>query len=467
LAQIHGDVSSEGKTAPSTLGVSPLSLNYVIHLEQETSEVKHFTVINQGNIPMNINVAAPANPDYLITSPPQLSLTHGNITIPGKAKHSVANRIEIDVAFAPRSVPEPSATILITDEDNANVSATIKLSGRVIESAQGLWEGGYQYISEFQGQALEQSGDPPANATYGSTAFERPLTMIFDPQNDLWASFDVLDSNGPPPLIELSRAQLVALKHGGRVRPKVILAEQGTTGVPFTLARSVAFDVAGDLWLSDQNKKAIMEFLPNQIRKSGSPTPTVLISSDNFVPSVIRFDTLNNLWVNMAQVPFNQSNPLQMWRFGSAERAASGASNPGLMVILPDSLNPKDLTFDSSGNMWIAGLSSHGDTIEMFPAGDLSGTGTISPQAAVTITSSAFGSSNSGSCLGGIDFDHSGDLWVSIGTEDGGCGPTQVVDFTPAQLSTGGSISPTVTIGQNSTKTNLFINGPLRFGPIL
>jgi hypothetical protein len=139
------------------------------------------------------------------------------------------------------------------------------------------------------------------------------------------------------------------------------------------------------------------------------------------------------------------------------------------MVNLPDALHPSDLAFDSSGNMWLAGSSSHGDTIEMFSAGDLSGAGEISPSAAVTITSPAFGPvPDSGSCLGGIDFDHSGDLWVSVHTSSGDCrADVQVVDFTPEQLSAGGSLVPSVSIGQNSTKTNLSFPGPIRFGPTL
>jgi hypothetical protein len=97
----------------------------------------------------------------------------------------------------------------------------------------------------------------------------------------------------------------------------------------------------------------------------------------------------------------------------------------------------------------------------MFPAADLGAAGQISPLAAVTLTSPAFaGLEGTGSCLGGSDFDHSGDLWVC------GTATTQVVEFTPVQLTARGNLAPAVTISQNPTKTNLFLNGPLRLGPV-
>jgi hypothetical protein len=103
----------------------------------------------------------------------------------------------------------------------------------------------------------------------------------------------------------------------------------------------------------------------------------------------------------------------------------------------------------------------------MIPASDLGGSGQISPSASVMVTSSAFGLLvGTGSCLGGIDFDRSGDLWVSVGAKNADCeANTQVVKFTPGQLGTGGNLTPSVTIGENSKATNLFLPGPLRFGP--
>jgi hypothetical protein len=61
-----------------------------------------------------------------------------------------------------------------------------------------------------------------------------------------------------------------------------------------------------------------------------------------------------------------------------------------------------------------------------------------------------------------------GDLWVSVGTNNDECeAAQQIIEFTPGQLSTGGDLTPSVTILQNKKQTNLIAPGPIRFGPTL
>jgi hypothetical protein len=325
----------------------------------------------------------------------------------------------------------------------------------------GLFVGGFNFVYEFEGKALEKSGTPTPNLAFGGTTLFNPLSITFDSHENLWIAYGGT-SSGPLPVIELTRANLAALKKGKGVNPKVVIKDKGKSDVPFILPRSLAFDSAGDLWVSDPGRNAIMDFLPKQIKKSGGPAPTTFISAADFVPGAIRFDASDNLWVEQ----FQTSNPQQISRFAPGDRAASGTPNPGLIVDLPDGIDPVDLAFDSSGNLWLAGPGSAGDTLEMIAASDLTGTGEISPSAAVTVTSSAFGVLvGSGSCLGGIDFDPSGNLWVSVGTNNTNCeAATQIVEFTPSQLNAGGNLVPSVTIGQNHKQTNLLLPGPIRFG---
>jgi hypothetical protein len=332
------------------------------------------------------------------------------------------------------------------------------------EKPQGLWVGGEKYFSEFQGRALTKDGTPRANLAFGSSAYFAPESIAFDGQENFWAVFQGINDNLPSPALELTRADLAALKAGKLVKIKVLISRQGNSSVPFTDPESIGFDTAGDLWVIDGGQ-ALLELTAAQIKKSGGPTPTISITSSNGVPTKLRFDGSDNLWVVALQLPFNPSSPMQLWRFAPGDRTSSGPANPSLIVNLPDSISPADFAFDGAGNIWLAGYAVGGDLVEMLSASDLGGTGEISPAANVSITSSAFGSSYD--CLGGIDFDRSGGLWVSVGA--GSCGngavPDQLVEFTPGQLSMGGDLTPSVTIGQNSGKTNLFIPGPLRFGP--
>ena len=335
---------------------------------------------------------------------------------------------------------------------------------------QGLWVGGENFFSEFQGTALTQSGTPPANLVFGSNVYVAPGSIAFDAHEDLWAVFQSVNFNRPFPALELSRAELAAIKAGKVVNPKVIISRHGHSSVPFVGPASIGFDAAGDLWVIDVGQK-LLELTARQIKKSGGPKPKILITSPNANPTTLRFDQSDNLWVAVLQLPFNPTNPIQLWKFAPGDRASSGPANPSLIVNLPDLFFFVDLAFDSAGNLWFAGSGSHGDALEMISASNLTGTGEISPPAAVTVTSSEFGVLvGGGSCLGGIDFDSSGDLWVSVGGREGGCSgniTTQLVDFTPSQLSVGGDLTPSVTIGQNAKQTNLFLPGPLRFGPAL
>jgi hypothetical protein len=326
---------------------------------------------------------------------------------------------------------------------------------------QGLWVGGFKYFSEFQGNALKQSGTPKANLAFGSFVYNGPTSMAFDRHQNLWAVFQSINDNLAPPALEITRQDFALLKARQPVKAKVIISSQGNSPDPFRVPESIGFDSAGDLWVNDWGKR-LVELLPSQIEKSGSPTPNIVLTSPNSVPTQLRFDGSDNLWVVEFPLPF--STHTMIWRFAPADRTVSGPSNPSLIVHLSDPLSVDDFSFDGAGNLWLAGRASNGDELEMISASNLSGSGEIFPPGTI-ITSAAFGSSYD--CLGGIDFDHLGDLWVSVGTDICGSGTVeqQVVEFTPGQLSAGGNLTPSVVIGRNPRKTNIFFPDPLRFGP--
>jgi hypothetical protein len=172
----------------------------------------------------------------------------------------------------------------------------------------------------------------------------------------------------------------------------------------------------------------------------------------------MRFDASDNLWVSASD---------QLWRFAPSDRAVGGPLNPSLIVNLPANFGVGDIAVDSSGNLWLAGgdfTLGLEDEIKMISAADLGGSGQITPPIQVTITSSAFGGEPGlpgGICLGGIDFDHFGNLWISAH-----CDPeTHLIEFTPSQLSIGGDLTPSITISPNASKTNIAFPGPIRFGP--
>jgi hypothetical protein len=344
------------------------------------------------------------------------------------------------------------------------IAATFVFSIHIASAAskakpQGLWVADDQFNVEFEGKALKQSGEPSARTKFSSNNFHSPRSIAFDRHNNLWIAYSP-KRNGPSALVEIIPSDVASIKTGKPAQPHIVIRSKSSDPNGFNPG-NVAFDHAGNLWASDFARR-IVEFLPNQIAHSGAPSPHVTITTSDIFSRAMRFDASDNLWV--ATVLAQPLDSSQLLRFAPGDRAASGPANPGLIVNLPQGFIPMDLAFDNSGNLWM--LSEFGQ-IEMIPAGDLGGAGEISLTPSLSITVSAGGTAVA--CgLGGIDFDRVGDLWVSVDPDSGGCQEVaQLVEFTPDQISAGGNLIPSVTINQNITETNLFVPGPIRFGPTI
>lgn len=281
--------------------------------------------------------------------------------------------------------------------------------------------------------------------------------MAVDHEGNLWIT-ELSDlRSGNVAFVEVRRANILSLKNGDTATQRFI--RPGGVGVIDFGWIGIGFDAADDLFAS--NGRELLQIPLNHLTKK-RPSPTIIISSMSWFPGPLRFDSSDNLWVSTGNV--------QLWKFAPSDRTACGPPNPGLIVDAPNGFGIQDFAFDSSGNLWLAGAifpnTGAVDEIEMISAADLVGSGEISPPASVTITSSAFGAESGlagGICLGGLDFDHSGNLWVSTH-----CNPeSHLIEFTPSQLSLGGNLTPSITISPNSKNTNIASPGPIRFGPAL
>ena len=321
--------------------------------------------------------------------------------------------------------------------------------------AQGLWVADGNFISVFQGAALASSGTPDAHLAFGiKPPFRVPFSIAFDRHNDLWITDLGGLQAGDVSIVEVRRAEIASLRTGDVAKRRLVAP--GGSGITSIGWFGLGFDAADNLFVTNAGQQLLV-VAPDKF-ETKRPSPAIVISSKQWSPGTLRFDGSDNLWVSANN---------QLWRFAPSDRTTSGAPNPSLIVNLPTNFGVQDLAFDGSGNLWIAGAEfTVGilDEIEMISAADLIGAGEVSPPFAVTITSAAFGTEPGlagGICLGGIDFDHSGDLWVSAR-----CDPeTHLMEFTPSQLSLGGDLTPSVTISPNSRKTNLAFPGPIRFGP--
>jgi hypothetical protein len=324
---------------------------------------------------------------------------------------------------------------------------------------QGLWVANGNYISEFQGSALTSSGSPDAHIASGINDYLDPISIAFDHRNNLWIT-DLSDLEPDLAIMEVLHVDIVSRSSGAVARRRLVIPEG--VGISSEGWFGLGFDTAGNLFVSNTGQQ-LLKVARNRLAKN-RPSPGIVISSkgSTVIPGAIRFDASNNLWV--------AAGNSEVWRFSPTDRAGKPPSPSLIVSLLSDFFIVGDLSFDRSGNLWLAGLALQGmgpfvDEVEMISAADLTGMGWISPSPSLTITSSAFGFDQ---CLGGLDFDHSGDLWVSVVGSNGVCkADAQLVEFTPSQLRIGGNLDPLITISPNSTKTNLAFPGPIRFGPAI
>ena len=149
-------------------------------------------------------------------------------------------------------------------------------------NSQGLWVGGYQYFSEFQGKALLKSGTPKARLAFGSQVFNGPFSIAFDGHGDLWAVFQSIDTGLPPPALEITKRDLAALASRGHAKAKLITISGGPTD-QFVIPVGIDFDAEGNLWVIDDGRR-VVELLANELKKTSTQTPPYLLPRQSPAP---------------------------------------------------------------------------------------------------------------------------------------------------------------------------------------
>jgi sugar lactone lactonase YvrE len=281
---------------------------------------------------------------------------------------------------------------------------------------------------------------PTSTVTGTGTSMQNAYYMAMDPSGNVWVV-----NYGSSTVVEYTQAQLAA---GGSPVPTVTLsANAGSLNQPTALA----FDRSGDLWVTNQpNAPAtgtVVEFTPSQLAASGSPVPTVTLGSSGTGamdgPISLAFDGSGDLWIGSL---VNNT----IIRLTPAQLATSGSPTPA--VVLGATANSIDeaysITFDRSGNLWVANNGAGGadvGTLVAFSPTQLTSSG--SPVPHVTLASNGTNLNAPDS----LTFDPFGNLWVSDS------GTNAVVEFTPTQLTTSGTPVPVSTLAGSNTR----LDGPI------
>ncbi len=212
-----------------------------------------------------------------------------------------------------------------------------------------------------------------------------PASGAFDSSGSLWIA-------ATSTVVEFSKDQLAKAEADD--------ADALTTPTPnvtitgFTSPAGVAFDAAGNLWVA--NADTVVMFSPAQLAADDTEVlDAVTIRADGVGddrslngPTGVAFDAAGNLWVS-------STGNSTVVKFTPAQLAASGNPAPDVTIsanaraILGTSVSlnsPEGLAFDNSGDLWVANVPSNADDgslVRFSGVGDLSGA--VSPDPATTI----------------------------------------------------------------------------------
>jgi sugar lactone lactonase YvrE len=254
--------------------------------------------------------------------------------------------------------------------------------------------------------------DVAAN-TGGSDGF------TFDRAGNIWV---LGGTTADPPL---ARYPAGAFASDGVKVPDVTI-ESSSFGSSIPGPKVVAFDPAGNLWVSVVAEDKVVMFTAAQVAAGGRPTATVerrgLTS-----PQGLAFDSAGNLWVvahdEDAVVRIDKDHLVMS---GDAEDLAILAETPPPVI---GGLTPISLAFDAAGTLWV----NYDGTIAAIPAADQSGTGTKTITPAIQITTDVL------TLPVGMAFDQDGGLWIAYAAG-------QFARFASSQLGASGAVAPATII---------------------
>jgi DNA-binding beta-propeller fold protein YncE len=327
---------------------------------------------------------------------------------------------------------------------------------------QGLWMTDALGFTELnRNQALLAFGNPPA-VTGGVT---------FDINGNFWGTYcDAGGQNSQGLIFELTQKQLLNLKRGGRLRAAKVEFED-----PYPLfdcPKALAFDKSGNLWVANLGESSgngtIMKYSPDQLATGGKLYPATVFESVFGYIWDIKFDAAGNLWI--AGDGMFGVGPEAVFELTSEQLAEPGSPyiplevTPNLKITSKTFAFPGKIAFDQSGNLWVGGYTT---PLLAFAAGDLSGSGTISPAPLLTIYPTTVKKTNSSFyTTTGIAFDRQGNLWVCSAQNDGAAKNDNgtLAEFKSNQITGNGSPTPALFLLLSHILRG---PGPLTFGPLL
>jgi hypothetical protein len=345
-------------------------------------------------------------------------------------------------------------------------------------ASEGLWVVEDGSFAEFQGTSLKNGGKPNPSlhlAVGGPTVAD----MVFDKAGDLWIGFTA--ETGVEQISELTPDEFKSSKKGKPFRVTISYPHDG--GKPLNYLSSLAFDPAGDLWAAVPTTGNLIEYTPDELVASGTPTPAATLhftDGPSTTSAIIRFDSAGDLWLAYPGVYSSPwASAVEFTAAQVTEIRTGGSPTPSLVVeaVGSDLVAVSAIAFDANANVWIAGVTDgidpngvDGGSVQMF---DVAGKSGVLSQPDLTISPSAISRINQSlDAPTGMAFDQKGNLWIanskSSDQVSGGANSTGfIVKFAASQLIASGSPVPPTVISPNQKASNLKYPGRVVFGPIV
>ncbi len=275
-------------------------------------------------------------------------------------------------AYNDGSIESYTSAQLKTSGAPSPISLTSPALGLAFDKSHNLWAviSGNEVVEFTAAQLknLKNDSSPTPGVIITSTGtFSDIGGCNFDHQGNLW----VVDYSHAS-IDELSKAQLAA--GTANVTPAVVITSADLGGPSF-----VTFDKAGNAWI-DNAASVLSEFSASQLTSGGSKPATVVLSDDGSgtslnEPGEIAFDKKGNLWVP-------NDNTGTVVEYAKAQLTSSGSPAPTVKLSSAIFDGPWGAAFDGKGDLVV--MNYHNGTIAKFGAKQLKGSGAPVPEVSVT-----------------------------------------------------------------------------------